>query len=88
MAADDHTAFWNFSIVIYGQPGVREACLRLQDKAGLDVNVLLYCLWRAARGMALEADDLGARLAGAARQCPGAQLPRGVALRPVVDLDG
>ena len=63
MAADDHTAFWNFSIAIYGRPGVREACLRLQDKAGLDVNVLLYCLWRAARGMALEADDLGARLA-------------------------
>ncbi len=63
MAAGDRTAFWIFSVAVYGRPGVREACLRLQDEAGLDVNVLLYCLWRAAHGADLEAGELAARLA-------------------------
>ena len=63
MAAGDRTAFWIFSVAVYDRPGVREACLRLQDEAGLDVNVLLYCLWRAAHGADLETAELSARLA-------------------------
>lgn len=41
--------FWEFSLEFYGRPGVAQACLALQDEAGLDVNLLLFCIW-AARG--------------------------------------
>ncbi len=37
--------FWDFSIELYGRPGVAEACLELQDSYGFDVNLLLYCFW-------------------------------------------
>ena len=37
--------FWDFSVRNYGQPGVADACLALQDRHGLDVNVLLFCCW-------------------------------------------
>jgi uncharacterized protein (TIGR02444 family) len=40
--------FWRFSLGFYRQPGVGEACIRLQDEAGVDVNILLYLLWHAA----------------------------------------
>jgi uncharacterized protein (TIGR02444 family) len=42
--------FWNYSMALYGKPGVAEACLRLQDGCGLDVNLLLYACWLAASG--------------------------------------
>lgn len=44
--------FWDYSLALYGRPGVAEACLRLQDGAGLDVNLLLYACWSAATGSA------------------------------------
>ena len=37
--------FWNFSVELYGRPGVAEACLELQDSHGMDVNLLLLCFW-------------------------------------------
>ena len=37
--------FWDFSIGLYGRPGVAEACLQLQDSHGIDFNLLLYCFW-------------------------------------------
>ncbi len=37
--------FWDFSVGTYRKPGVAEACLALQDRHGLDVNVLLFCCW-------------------------------------------
>ena len=40
--------FWRFSLGFYRQPGVGAACIRLQDEAGVDVNMLLYLLWHAA----------------------------------------
>jgi uncharacterized protein (TIGR02444 family) len=40
--------FWRFSLGFYRQPRVGEACIRLQDEAGVDVNILLYLLWHAA----------------------------------------
>jgi len=40
--------FWRFSLGFYRQAGVGEACIRLQDEAGVDVNVMLYLLWHAA----------------------------------------
>ncbi|MBZ8134356.1 TIGR02444 family protein [Afifella sp. IM 167] len=49
--------FWDFSLALYGRPGVAEACLKLQERHGLDVNIVLFCLWSAADGRA----PLGAR---------------------------
>ena len=45
----DHP-FWDFSLEVYMAPGVGEACLELQDRHGLDVNLLLFCLWVGASG--------------------------------------
>jgi len=42
--------FWEFSLDVYARPGVADACIALQDEAGLDVNLILFCLWAAARG--------------------------------------
>jgi uncharacterized protein (TIGR02444 family) len=50
--------FWTFSTALYGQPGVAEACLELQDRLDLDVNVLLFACFAAASGVTLTAGDL------------------------------
>ncbi|MCP2679609.1 TIGR02444 family protein [Maricaulaceae bacterium NA33B04] len=42
-------AFWDFSKAVYGQPGVKEACLALQD-GGLDVNFGLWIVWTVIYG--------------------------------------
>ena len=42
--------FWDYSLVIYAKPGVAAAGIALQDQYGLDVNLLLACLWYAAEG--------------------------------------
>jgi uncharacterized protein (TIGR02444 family) len=53
--------FWDFTLTIYGQPGVSPALIELQDKFGRDVNLVLYCCWVAASGRgALSAADLAA----------------------------
>jgi uncharacterized protein (TIGR02444 family) len=49
IAADD--AFWTFSLALYGRPGIAPALLRLQDRNGLDVNLLLLCCFVGARGL-------------------------------------
>jgi len=46
--------FWTFSLEVYGRPGVAPACLALQDRHGLDVNLLLFCCWAAAQGVRLD----------------------------------
>jgi len=51
MAADFPAhPFWDFSVAHYAQPGVAEACIHLQDEYGLDVNLLLFCIWCASDG--------------------------------------
>ncbi|MCP5370963.1 MAG: TIGR02444 family protein [Hyphomicrobiales bacterium] len=57
-AAGSGNPFWDFSVALYGRPGVHEACLALQQRLGLDVNLLLYAVWIGWRG--------GGRLDGAA----------------------
>ena len=42
--------FWGWSLEIYGRPGVEEALLDLQDRLGLDVNLLLFACWTGAAG--------------------------------------
>ena len=42
--------FWDFAVDLYARPGVETACLTLQNGVGLDVDMLLFCLWLAGRG--------------------------------------
>lgn len=47
--------FWEFSLQVYARPGVAPACLRLQDRDGLDVNLALFAVWAGgARGRLTE----------------------------------
>lgn len=66
MAADfpDHP-FWDFSLRVYGSDGVPEACLVLQERHGIDVNVLLYCCWLGASGRGAVDDGEVAAVCGA-----------------------
>jgi uncharacterized protein (TIGR02444 family) len=45
----DHP-FWDFSIEVHQRPGVHEACLDLQTRYALDVNILFFCCWVGAAG--------------------------------------
>ncbi len=48
-ASPRRVSFWDFSKAVYGQPGVQEACLALQD-GGLDVNLGLWIVWTVIYG--------------------------------------
>ena len=37
--------FWELSVATYSRPGVADACLSLQDRHSLDVNLVLFCCW-------------------------------------------
>lgn len=52
---------WAFSLEVYSRPDVPPACLALQDRLGLDVNVLLLALFFAGRaGAALTPETIAA----------------------------
>jgi len=60
--------FWPFSLELYAQPGVSAACLELQDDYGLDVNLVLFCIWCGLRGPGvLQADELSECITRAGR---------------------
>ena len=40
---------WTFALDIYARPGIAEACLSLQNEAGVDVMMLLVIAFAAAR---------------------------------------
>ncbi len=63
-AFPDHP-FWDFSLAVYGAPGVPAACLDLQDAHQLDVNILLYCLYLGGSGRAALSEDEMATVTGA-----------------------
>ncbi|MGQ0663994.1 MAG: TIGR02444 family protein [Pseudomonadota bacterium] len=64
MAAFPRCPLWDFSLALYTRPGVAPACLALQDRHGLDVNLLLFCLWAARKGPgALAAADMATLVA-------------------------
>lgn len=51
--------FWDFSLAVYGRSGVPACCLALQDRRGVDVNVLLFAAWAGLEcGIRLSAADL------------------------------
>ncbi len=58
-AADPGEALKAFALKVYGTAGVPPACLLLQERFGLDVNVLLFAAFLGAvRGEALAPADL------------------------------
>ena len=60
-AAEWGEAFWRFSLALYARPGVAPALLALQDRAGHDVNLILFSLWAGAvQGVRLDAAALAA----------------------------
>lgn len=42
--------FQEFSLRHYRKPGVADACLFVQDRYGLNVNLVLFCIWVADTG--------------------------------------
>jgi uncharacterized protein (TIGR02444 family) len=55
---DRGNPFWDFSLSVYARPGVAAACLELQDRHDLDVNLLLYCLFAGSMGRRLTRPDV------------------------------
>ena len=56
--------FWDFSLATYLRPEVATACLGLQDRRGIDVNMVLFCCWVGAIGGGiLERREMTATLA-------------------------
>lgn len=53
--------FWRFSLAFYACPGVAPTLLALQDRDGLDVNLMLFALWLGLSGRGrLDRDALAA----------------------------
>ena len=58
--------FWDDALRLYRQPGVEAACLELQRRHGLDVNLALLCCWAGQRGITLDRPLLAKALAATA----------------------
>ena len=58
MTAASGSPFWRFSLRFYRQDGVADACITLQEEAGVDVNLLLFLLWHATRKRSLSASEI------------------------------
>ena len=41
---DEASSLWTFSLDRYGRDGVAETCLWMQERLGVDVNIVLACL--------------------------------------------
>ena len=51
--------FWDYALDLYRREGVEAACLELQERHGLDVNVVLLCCWLARRGIPADESVFG-----------------------------
>lgn len=71
--------FWHFSLRFYRLPGVAEACIRLQDEAGADVNLLFFLLWHASLKRRLS----GAEIEAADREIGGWRQSAVIPLRDI-----
>jgi uncharacterized protein (TIGR02444 family) len=56
--SDSASDFWTFSLQTYAKPNVASICLELQDRFGVDVNLLLYMLWAASKGRRLHIREI------------------------------
>jgi uncharacterized protein (TIGR02444 family) len=63
----EDAAFWRFSLAFYEQPGVADALIKLQDRDGFDVNLVLFALWFGISGRGV----LGGGSLAAAEQVAG-----------------
>lgn len=54
--------FWDFSIEVYSAEGVPHACILLQEKHRIDVNILLFCCWLGASGRGVLSGQETARM--------------------------
>lgn len=63
MKFPDHP-FWDFALGVYRSDGVPPACLNLQESHGIDVNLMLFCLWLGHSGRgALDGAEMDAVIA-------------------------
>jgi len=58
MSETRENPFWDYSLLLYGRKAVAAACLDLQDRFSLDVNMLLFCCWAGARGRRLSEAEI------------------------------
>ena len=58
MGGQGANPFWDFSLDVYGRDGVAAACLALQDRHGIDVNLVLFCLWAGRYGHGVTTAEL------------------------------
>src|SRR3954463_839912 len=49
-AAAGTNPLWEYVTWAYAQAGVDKACLALQNRLGVDINIVLFCAWLAYRG--------------------------------------
>ncbi|MBI3702368.1 MAG: TIGR02444 family protein [Rhizobiales bacterium] len=55
------TPLWAFALAVYGSDGVADDCLDLQERLGLDVNILLFAAFLGTvEGVGLEVSDIAA----------------------------
>jgi len=59
MTTTDSSRFWIFSLTVYADSAVQKECLELQDRFGVDVNVLLFCAFiGAVHGAVMSEEDV------------------------------
>jgi uncharacterized protein (TIGR02444 family) len=58
VSSSSGSPFWRFSLRFYRQREVADACIALQEEAGIDVNLLLFLLWHATQKRALSAPEV------------------------------
>jgi len=49
--------FWDWSLQIYSEDDVSRGCIILQDRHGLDVNMVLWCVWAVRAGYGVIDND-------------------------------
>lgn len=59
-ATSQGSPFWRFSLQFYRLPKVADACIALQEEAGVDVNLLLFLLWHSRERRRLTAAEVAA----------------------------
>ncbi|NHN38763.1 TIGR02444 family protein [Pseudomaricurvus alcaniphilus] len=49
-------SLWPFNLALYQTPGMESLCIELQDRHGINVNVLLWALWLDQHGVPYRRD--------------------------------
>jgi uncharacterized protein (TIGR02444 family) len=51
-------SIWDFALAFYAQDGVQDDCLTAQNHFGLDINALIFALYRTRLGTGFDARDV------------------------------